>query len=211
MTPATSRTHLPQAAICYDPFHLIKWAGEALDQVHLATPRDGTPIKVDGLTPAKTWQKVRTTLRAAAENLDPVGKAIITSYASSRSSCSAPGSSRRTSAVYQGLGDKAAARHLDKWCHAATRSNINAFMTLARRIHHHFDGIIAAITHRLSNSRIEGINAGIRRTATARPTTLHGCSPLTRPPLQLWPSGMNSSVRSGSSSIDYQTSDRVFT
>ncbi len=42
------------------------------------------------------------------------------------------------------------------------RSNINAFMTLARRIHHHFDGIIAAITHRLSNSRIEGINAGTR-------------------------------------------------
>ena len=35
-------------------------------------------------------------------------------------------------------------------------------MTLARRIRHHFDGIIAAITHRLSNSRIEGINAGIR-------------------------------------------------
>jgi transposase len=35
-----ARIHLPQAAICYDPSPLIKWAGEALDQVHLATPRD---------------------------------------------------------------------------------------------------------------------------------------------------------------------------
>ncbi len=72
-----ARIHLPQAAICYDAFHLIKCAGEALDQVHLATPRDGTPIQVDGLSPAKTWQKVRTTLRAAAENLDTTGKAIL--------------------------------------------------------------------------------------------------------------------------------------
>ena len=64
--------------------------------------------------------------------------------------------------LYQGLTAKAAARHLDKWCHAANRSNINAFMTLSRRIRHHFEGIIAAINHRLSNSRIEGINAGIR-------------------------------------------------
>jgi transposase len=35
-------------------------------------------------------------------------------------------------------------------------------MTLARRIRDHFDGIIAAVTHRLSNSRFEGINVGIR-------------------------------------------------
>jgi transposase len=65
-----ARIHLPQTAICYDAFHLIKWVGEALDQVHLATPRDGSPIQLGGLSPANTWQKVRTTLRAAAENLD---------------------------------------------------------------------------------------------------------------------------------------------
>jgi transposase len=35
-----ARIHLPQAAICYDPFHLIKWVGTALDQVHLAIPHD---------------------------------------------------------------------------------------------------------------------------------------------------------------------------
>jgi transposase len=51
---------------------------------------------------------------------------------------------------------------LDKSCRAAARSYINAFITLSRVIRHYFDGIIVAINHRRSNSRIEGINAGIR-------------------------------------------------
>ena len=147
-----ARIHLPRAAICYDAFHLIKWAGEALDQVHLATPPDGAPIQVDGLSPAKTWQKVRTTLRAAAENLDPTGKAVINQLRiKQRQLYRAWQLKENLRRLYQGLNDKAATRHLDKWCRAATRSSINAFATLARRIRHHFDGIIAAITHRLSN------------------------------------------------------------
>jgi len=158
-----ARTHLPQAAICSDPFHLIKWVGEALDQVHLATPRDSAPIQVDGRSPAKTWQKVRTTLRAAAENLDMVGKAIINQLRIKQKQLFRAWQLKENlRGLCQGLTAKAATRHLQKWCRAATRSNINALMTLARRIRHHFDGIIAAITHRLSNSRIEGINAGIR-------------------------------------------------
>jgi transposase len=44
----------------------------------------------------------------------------------------------------------------------ARRSNINAVMTPSRRMRHHFDGIIAAITHRQPNSRVEGVNAGVR-------------------------------------------------
>ncbi len=116
-----ARIHLPQAAICYDPFHLIKWAGEALDQVHLATPRDGTPIQVDGLTPAKTWQKVRTTLRAAAENLDPIGKAIINQLRIKQKQLYRAWQLKENlRRLYQGLGDKAATRHLDKWCRAPT-------------------------------------------------------------------------------------------
>ncbi len=158
-----ARIHLPQAAICYDPFHLIKWVGEALDQVHLATPRDSASIQVDGLSAAKTWQKIRTTLRAAGENLDPIGKAIINQLRIKQKQLFRAWQLKENlRGLYQGLTAKAAARHLDKWCRAAVRSNINAFMTLGRRIRHHFDGIIAAVAHRLSNSRIEGINAGIR-------------------------------------------------
>jgi transposase len=158
-----ARVHLPQAAVCYDAFHLIKWAGEALDQIHLATPRDGALIQVDGLSPAKTWQKVRTTRQAAAENLDATGKAVINQLRIKQKRLFRAWQLKESlRGLYQGLSAKAAAWHLDKWCRAAARSNINAFMTLSRHIRRHFDGIIAAITHRLSNSLIEGISAGIR-------------------------------------------------
>jgi transposase len=104
-------------------------------------------------------------IRAASrrENLDPTGKAIIDQLRIKQKRLFRAWQLKENlRALYQGLAPKAAARHLAKWCRAAARSTINAFQTLGRRIRHHFAGIIAAITHRLSNSLIEGTNAGIR-------------------------------------------------
>ena len=72
-----TREHLPQAAICFDPFHVIKWAGDSLNAAHTSLTKPKRPITVAGLTPAQTWRRIRTTLRAAAENLDDTGRAII--------------------------------------------------------------------------------------------------------------------------------------
>ena len=33
---AATRTHAPQATICYDPFHIMQWVNRALDR---STPR----------------------------------------------------------------------------------------------------------------------------------------------------------------------------
>jgi transposase len=55
-----------------------------------------------------------------------------------------------------------AARHLRAWGTSATRSRLQPYINLARRIRAHFDGIIASVHHGLSNSRLEGINAKIR-------------------------------------------------
>lgn len=93
-----TRTHLPAATICFDPFHVIMWAGDALDQTHLAAPRD-IPLTVTGLTPAKTWQKVRSTLRTAAENLDGTGHAIINQLRTNRNACTTPGGSKNAYAT----------------------------------------------------------------------------------------------------------------
>lgn len=42
------------------------------------------------------------------------------------------------------------------------RSKLKPFVNLARRLLKNFDGIVAAVEHGLSNSRLEGINAKIR-------------------------------------------------
>jgi transposase len=158
-----TRAALPDATICFDPFHVIMWVGDALDQTHLATPRHGPQITVDGVPPAQTWRKVRSTLRAAAENLDTTGHAILQQlqqhHPTLHQAWQLKESLRR---LYRGITPRSAARYLKRWCETATASGINAFTALARRIGHNFDGITAAIQLGISNSLTEGLNAGIR-------------------------------------------------
>jgi len=155
--------HLPQAAICYDPFHVIKWAGEALDQAHLGLPRPTTEITVTGLTAAQTWRRVRSTLRSAAENLDATGTAIIDRLRiRHRKLHRAWQLKERLRDLYRTVAPADATAYLKQWISSAKRSAINGFVVLARRITRNFDGIINAIHHQLSNSLTESINGGIR-------------------------------------------------
>jgi transposase len=158
-----TRASLPSAAVCFDAFHVIAWAGDALDQTHLAIPRTATPLTVAGVTPAKVWQKVRATLRAAAENLDEIGTAIIDQLRiRQRRLYRAWQLKEELRRLYRSVPPEHATGHLKRWITRALRSRINAFVTLARRIRRNLDGIIAARHHGLSNSLLEGLNAGIR-------------------------------------------------
>jgi transposase len=156
--------YLPQAAICYDPFHVIKWAGEALDQAHLGLPRPATPITVAGLTGAQAWRKVRATLRAAAENLDDTGRAVLAALRTGhRRLYRAWQLKEQLRDLYRDIDPEDAAGYLQRWITAAKRSRINGFVALARRVARNFDGIINAVRLGLSNSLTEGLNADIRR------------------------------------------------
>ncbi len=156
--------YLPQAAICYDPFHVIKWAGEALDQAHLGLPRPATPIIVAGLTGAQAWRKVRATLRAAAENLDDTGRAVLVALRTGhRRLYRAWQLKEQLRALYREVDPEDAAGYLKRWITAAKRSRISGFVALARRVARNFDGIVNAVELGLSNSLTEGLNASIRR------------------------------------------------
>jgi transposase len=158
-----TRTALPQARLCFDPFHVIMWAGDALDQTHSATPRADPPIHIDGVNPAQTWRKIRSTLRAAAQTLDPTGQAIIEQLRQHHPTLAQAWQLKeQLRDLYRATTPDHAADYLNHWCDQAAESGINAFATLARRIGHNFDGIIAAIQLGLSNSLTEGLNAGIR-------------------------------------------------
>ncbi len=155
--------HLPHAAICFDPFHVIKWAGDALEQAHLGLSRPTTALTIPDLTPGQAWRKVRTTLRAAAENLDATGLAIINQLRTRhRRLYRAWQLKEQLRDLYRTVAPEHAATHLKRWTTASKRSGINGFIALGRRITRNFDGIINAIHHQLSNSLTEGLNAGIR-------------------------------------------------
>jgi transposase len=136
---------------------------EALHQSFLATPRHAEPLTVESLSSDEVWRKVRATLRAAAENLDPVGRQIIHQLRRKRRHLHRAWQLKeQLRGLYRDVDPADAAAYLKRWITAALKSRIRAFITLARRIRHHVDGITAAVQHGLSNSLTEGINAGIR-------------------------------------------------
>ena len=57
---------------------------------------------------------------------------------------------------------EAAIALLDAWLAWARRCRIPSFVKLAKTINEHYRGIVATLTHRLSNARIEAINTTLR-------------------------------------------------
>jgi transposase len=150
-------THIPQAAMCFDPFHVVKMANEALDAVYKQAGRDhGTG------TGDRAWRRTRYALRAGAERLEPEHHQLIARLRRTRYGLWRAWELKEG---LRGLYDTEpddAARYLKRWITSAKRSRLRPFINLARRLERHFDGIVAAVIHGLSNSRLEGINAKIR-------------------------------------------------
>jgi transposase len=94
--------------------------------------------------------------------------------------------------------------YLRRWLGRASRSRIPVMVNLARTVRAHFDGIVAAVVHGLSNSRLEGFNSKIalinhRGYGFHSPEALKAmiyltCGPVGLPPL--WPSSQSSSTNS---------------
>jgi transposase len=165
MTPIYRKAtiaHVPHAAICLDPFHVIKWASEALDLAYHGTSSLAAPIAVDGLTHAQTWQKVRGALRLPVQKHDPQRAAVIEQLRRKHPRLHRAWSLKETLRDLYRIPTDQADEHLRRWITRALRSDINAFVALARRLRRHRTGIINAITLGLSNSLLESINAGIR-------------------------------------------------
>lgn len=150
--------YIPQADICFDPFHLIRTANQALDSVYSQSGREhGSPVN------GRDWRRTRYALRAGAERLDQNHHQLLTQIRRTRYQLwRAWDLKERLRDLYRTVEPETATAYLKAWCRSAQRSRLQPFINLARQIRHNFDGIVAAVQHRLSNSRLEGINAKIR-------------------------------------------------
>ncbi|HUH67729.1 MAG TPA: transposase, partial [Mycobacterium sp.] len=75
-TEAT-RTHAPQATICYDPFHIMQWANHALDRVYSEA---ATGPGRAAMTPAQ-WRSTRWALRTGQNKLTDDKRALVNQIA----------------------------------------------------------------------------------------------------------------------------------
>jgi transposase len=154
------RQAVPQAEICFDPFHVVRLAARATDQVR----RDEWNAHDRSHTPTGRWVKhTRWSLLKAPENQTIGQLATLAEVQDQNRRLYRAFLLREELRLLYHLDDRAPApAHLDAWLAWASRSRLKPFVRLARTLREHRQGILAAIHLGLSNGRLEGLNSKIR-------------------------------------------------
>lgn len=162
----------PNAVRCADPFHVVRWATEALDEVRRQAWNDARGgrnrsdssrrRRLDHPRQAMPLKRSRYALWKNPENLTANQQAQLTWIAKTdprlwRAYLLKEG--LRTVFVVKGDAGKEA---LERWISWARRCRIPAFVHLQRRIVKHRAAIEAALEHGLSQGLIEATNTKIR-------------------------------------------------
>jgi transposase len=157
----------PKAVRCADPFHVVKWATEALDEVRRQTwntARGAVGRRGAGRATgqAKALKVGRYALWKNPENLTDRQQAKLAWIAKTDPRLHRAYLLKEGLRTIFSLDPAEAPAALDTWVGWARRCRIEAFVALQRRIVKHQDSILAAIEHGLSNGRIESVNTKIR-------------------------------------------------
>jgi transposase len=150
----------PNAVRCADAFHIVAWAGDALDQVRRdtwnAARRGGMSVH------ARDLKGTRYALWKNPENLTDRQQAKLAWIAKvNHQLYRAYLLKEQLRQVFALKGEQGKAL-LDGWLSWARRCRIPAFVELARRIVKHRVAIDATLDHRLSNGLVESTNTKIR-------------------------------------------------
>jgi len=152
--------HCPTAALCLDPFHVVSWATDALDEVRRecwnAARKAGQKAIAEGIKGARfaLWHNPEDLSVNQAAKLSDIARTNNRLYRAYLLK-------EQLRQVFH-LPHDAAMRLLNHWISWARRCRIEAFVKLAKTISGYRDRISAAIEHRLSNGRIESVNNKIR-------------------------------------------------
>jgi transposase len=169
------RAALPEAEMCFDPFHVVRLGARATDRVR----RDEWNAHDRSHTPAGRWVKhTRWSLLKAPENQTVGQLATLWEVQQANQRLYRAFLLREELRLLYHLPDPALApAHLDAWLAWASRSQLKPFVQLARTLREHRDGILAAIRLGLTNGRLEGLNSKIRL-ISHRAFGFHSADPL---------------------------------
>ena len=154
---AGARTQCPQAQISFDPFHVVKLANEALDQVRRAEVKQMPELKRSRwalLKSAKKWTRTQ----------------IQTMHHLQRSHLQTARAWRLKEAlrkVFIDASSRAEAEpQLKAWIRWARRSRLPAFKRLGQTLKGHLEGILGHFSSGLSNGFVESMNGLIQAAKT---------------------------------------------
>jgi transposase len=161
----------PQAVRCADPFHVVKWATEALDEVRRQAwnaargdvrARRATGGRIRASGHAKALKHARFALWKNPENLTTRQQAKLAWIAKTDPRLHRAYLLKEGLRLVFQLPYQEAAEALQTWIGWARRCRIPIFVKLQRTIVTHQTSILAAIEHGLSNGRLESVNTKIR-------------------------------------------------
>jgi transposase len=150
---------VPDAQICFDPFHVVQLGGKAADQVR----RDEYNRHGRSSTGEGKWIKgaryslLKDAAHQTTKQLLKLAEVVLTNKAMYRAFLLL-GELRY---LYRLPKDEARER-LDAWLAWASRSKLKPFVKLARTIRAHKQGVLAAIEVNISNGRLEALNSRVR-------------------------------------------------
>lgn len=160
-----TQDHAPQAVICMDPFHVMKWAGEALDSAFGASQIGGLKTELAAITGHRLrgWRVARHTLRSGQEKLTVEHHKILRLLRRERRDLHRDWQLKEELRdLFATIAPDHAAAYLTDWIVRARREGSRAMFVLANRIANHAQMIIAGIELGLSNARLEGTNTRIK-------------------------------------------------
>lgn len=148
------------AVRCMDPFHVVQWCTDALDEVRRDVWNAARKGGMKGL--AGDFKGARYALWKNPEDLTAHQKAKLAWVAKANAPLyRAYLMKEQLRLVFKLRGNEGIAL-LKVWLAWASRSKIAAFVKLARTIRKHRTAIEAALTHGLTNARVESCNTKIR-------------------------------------------------
>lgn len=167
----------PRAVVCADPFHVVGWAGEALDEVRRAVWNDarrkeGGSVQGSGghggrrvllsVGEARVLKKVRYPLWKNPENLTDKQREKLGWIAKTSPRLHRAYLLKEGLRLVFSLPVEEAVEALARWLSWARRCRIAEFVKLARKIVKHRDAIHASLEHGMSNGLVESMNTKIR-------------------------------------------------
>jgi transposase len=157
---AVIRAHCPDAAICADPFHVVKLAADALEELRRA---DWQRLREEDPERAKWLKGTRFLLRRRADTLRPGARSVLEEL------------ERTNQEVYRGWllldqlravfaapSREEARELLDAWVLAAATSGLEPFVRTAITLDQHAEAVANAVVLGITNARLEAMNSTVR-------------------------------------------------
>jgi transposase len=150
----------PKAIVCLDPFHVVSWASDALDQVRREVWNEARRSGQRGL--ARELKGARYALWKNPEDLTRRQSAKLADIARTNKPLYRAYLLKEQLREVFRLPLRPAVALLEHWIKWARRSRLAPFVRLARSLRAHWATIVTTLQYGLSNARVESVNTRIR-------------------------------------------------